>query len=45
MPALRDAEEVFAGIERRPGTIYVALIPNLKGAERALAAAPTSSIS
>ena len=38
VPALRDAAEVFAGIARRPGTIYVALVPNLKGAERALAA-------
>ena len=38
VPALRDAAEVFAGIRRRPGTIYVALVPNLKGAERALAA-------
>lgn len=38
IPALRDAAEVFAGIRRRPGTIYVALVPNLKGAERAAAA-------
>lgn len=38
VPALRDAAEVFAGIARRPGTVYVALVPNLKGAERALAA-------
>jgi hydroxymethylglutaryl-CoA lyase len=38
VPALRDAAEVFANIKRRPGTIYVALVPNLKGAERALAA-------
>lgn len=38
VPALRDAAEVFAGIARRPGTIYVALVPNPKGAERALAA-------
>ena len=38
VPALRDAAEVFAGSRRRPGTIYVALVPNLKGAERALAA-------
>jgi hydroxymethylglutaryl-CoA lyase len=27
---------VFQGIERRPGVIYVALIPNLKGAQRAI---------
>ncbi|RZK95450.1 MAG: hydroxymethylglutaryl-CoA lyase [Methylobacterium sp.] len=38
VPALRDAAEVFAGIGRRPGTVYVALVPNPKGAERALAA-------
>ena len=38
VPALRDAAEVFAGIARRPGTVYVALVPNPKGAERALVA-------
>lgn len=38
VPMLRDAEQVFAGITRRPGTVYVALVPNLRGAERALAA-------
>jgi len=38
VPSLRDAADVFAGIERRPGTIYAALIPNRKGAELALAA-------
>lgn len=38
VPALRDAEAVFAGIARAPGCIYVALVPNLRGAERALAA-------
>lgn len=38
VPSLRDAASVFAGIERRPGTIYTALIPNRKGAELALAA-------
>lgn len=38
VPALRDAAEVLAGIARRPGTVYVALVPNPKGAERALAA-------
>ena len=35
IPALRDGEAVFQQIERQPGVIYVALIPNLKGAERA----------
>jgi hydroxymethylglutaryl-CoA lyase len=38
VPALADAAEVFAGMARAPGTIYVALVPNLKGAERAIAA-------
>ena len=38
IPALRDGEAVFQQIKREPGVIYVALIPNLKGAERALAA-------
>ncbi|MFC5698986.1 hydroxymethylglutaryl-CoA lyase [Pseudomonas sp. GCM10022186] len=37
IPALRDGEEVFRGIKRQPGVIYVALVPNLKGAQRALA--------
>ncbi|KAF1029259.1 MAG: Hydroxymethylglutaryl-CoA lyase YngG [Pseudomonas sp.] len=36
IPALRDGEQVFQGIARRPGVIYVALIPNLKGAQRAI---------
>ncbi|WLH86284.1 hydroxymethylglutaryl-CoA lyase [Pseudomonas sp. FP2338] len=36
IPALRDGEQVFQGIERRAGVIYVALIPNLKGAQRAI---------
>ncbi|RKT20525.1 hydroxymethylglutaryl-CoA lyase [Paraburkholderia sp. RAU2J] len=38
IPALRDGDAVFQQIERHPGVIYVALVPNLKGAERALAA-------
>lgn len=37
IPALRDGEQVFQGIARTPGVIYVALIPNLKGAQRAVA--------
>jgi len=36
VPQLRDAEEVMARIERRPGTIYAALVPNDKGAKRAV---------
>ncbi|WP_042300655.1 hydroxymethylglutaryl-CoA lyase [Paraburkholderia kururiensis] len=37
VPALRDGEAVFQGIRRHSGVIVVALVPNLKGAERALA--------
>ena len=36
IPMLKDAEAVMRGIERVPGVEYTALIPNLKGAERAL---------
>ncbi len=36
VPALRDAEAVMAGIKRRPGTRYSALVPNDKGAVRAV---------
>src|SRR5262245_30323465 len=36
IPALRDAEAVMAGIRRRPGTRYSALVPNDKGAVRAV---------
>jgi hydroxymethylglutaryl-CoA lyase len=36
VPALRDAEAVMAGIRRRPGTTYSALVPNDKGAVRAV---------
>jgi hydroxymethylglutaryl-CoA lyase len=38
IPALRDGDAVFNGIRREAGVIYVALVPNVKGAERALAA-------
>ena len=38
VPQLADAAEVFAGIRRRPGTTYSALVPNERGLERALAA-------
>ena len=38
IPQLADAEEVFARLRRRPGVSYPALVPNLKGLERALAA-------
>src|ERR1700677_1978936 len=35
---MRDAQEVMARIRRFPGVRYVALVPNVKGAERAIAA-------
>lgn len=38
VPRMADAAEVFAAIQRREGTRYSALVPNLKGLERALAA-------
>src|ERR1700674_5431424 len=38
VPNLRDAEAVMAGISRNPAVKYVALIANVKGAERAVAA-------
>ena len=36
VPQLRDAEAVMARIRRRPGTRYAALVPNDKGAARAV---------
>jgi hydroxymethylglutaryl-CoA lyase len=38
VPQMADAAEVFAGVVRREGTRYSALVPNLKGLERALGA-------
>ncbi len=38
IPPMAGSEEVMAGIERRPGVVYSALVPNAKGAERAIAA-------
>jgi len=38
IPKLADAGEVLAGIRRQPGVAYAALVPNIKGLERALAA-------
>jgi len=38
IPQLRDADAVLAGIARRPGVVYSALVPNEAGLERALAA-------
>ncbi|WP_395061578.1 hydroxymethylglutaryl-CoA lyase [Paraburkholderia silvatlantica] len=36
IPALRDAEAVMHGIERVPGVVYTVLVPNVRGAQRAL---------
>jgi hydroxymethylglutaryl-CoA lyase len=41
VPQMADAEGVFAGIERRSGTRYTALVPNLAGLERAHASGVT----
>jgi len=35
VPQMADAADVFAGITRRPGTRYTALVPNVAGLERA----------
>jgi hydroxymethylglutaryl-CoA lyase len=36
IPALSDAEIVLRDIERSPGVVYTALVPNVRGAERAI---------
>jgi hydroxymethylglutaryl-CoA lyase len=38
VPQMATSAEVMAGIARRPGTIYSALVPNMKGFDAALAA-------
>ena len=38
VPALADANDVLAGIERVPGVAYVALVPNIRGCRNAVAA-------
>jgi hydroxymethylglutaryl-CoA lyase len=38
VPQMATSGEVMAGIERRPGTLYSALTPNMQGFEAALAA-------
>jgi hydroxymethylglutaryl-CoA lyase len=38
VPQMADASQVFAGITRRAGTRYTALVPNRQGLERAIAA-------
>jgi hydroxymethylglutaryl-CoA lyase len=39
VPALADADQVLAGIDRVPGVIYVALVPNVRGVQNAVATA------
>lgn len=41
VPQMADAAEVFAGIARRPDVRYAALVPNLAGLDRAMAAGVT----
>jgi len=41
VPQMADAAAVFAGIVRRPGTRFSALVPNLAGLDRALQAGVT----
>ncbi|UXH80895.1 hydroxymethylglutaryl-CoA lyase [Roseateles amylovorans] len=38
IPVLADASEVMQGIRRRPGVVYTVLVPNVRGAERAIEA-------
>jgi len=38
VPNMRDAEEVFARIRRKPGTVYRGQAPNVRGAHRAIEA-------
>jgi hydroxymethylglutaryl-CoA lyase len=38
IPQMRDAAEVMAGLRRKPGVTYVALVPNDVGARNAIAA-------
>ncbi len=38
VPQMADAEDVLTGMHRAPGVRYAAFVPNIKGAERALAA-------
>jgi hydroxymethylglutaryl-CoA lyase len=38
IPALADADAVMRGLRRQRGVVYTALVPNQRGAERAIAA-------
>jgi len=44
IPNLADAEAVLGGVRRRPGVTYAALVPNLRGLERALTARPDEAV-
>src|SRR6188508_1216662 len=39
VPAMADAVAVLEGIERVPGVVYVALVPNIRGTQNAAACA------
>jgi hydroxymethylglutaryl-CoA lyase len=41
VPQMRDTEQVFAGITKREGVVYSALVPNLAGLDRAANAGVT----
>jgi hydroxymethylglutaryl-CoA lyase len=41
VPQMADADAVFAAIHKKPGVRYVALVPNPRGLDRALAAGVT----
>ncbi|MES5048031.1 hydroxymethylglutaryl-CoA lyase [Rhizobium nepotum] len=41
VPQMAGSKEVFQGLKRRPGTVYPALVPNLKGFEAAIKAGVT----
>ncbi|HZR23001.1 MAG TPA: hydroxymethylglutaryl-CoA lyase [Vicinamibacterales bacterium] len=41
VPQMADTDKVFAGITRKPGIRYTALVPNLAGLDRAIAAGVT----
>jgi hydroxymethylglutaryl-CoA lyase len=38
VPQMADSDRVMALVRRRPGTVYSALVPNLQGLEKAIAA-------
>ncbi len=42
VPQLADAESVYSGLPKRPDAVYRALVPNMRGLERAVAAGVTA---